>query len=123
MSAEIVMLARSAVSAAMVVTLLASSALAFDPDDLQKLKDTGSCMSCDLGGADLRDANLEGANLYGANLEGANLEGADLWAAFLEGAIMIGANLRGANLRGAIMNGAILCNTTVPDGSVIYSGC
>ncbi len=69
-------------------TMVASSASAFDPDDLQKLKDTGKCATCDLGGADLS-----------------------------------GADLGGANLSGAYMQGAALCNTTMPDGSVIYSGC
>ena len=59
-------------------TIFASSASAFDPDDLQKLKDTNECRICDL---------------------------------------------TNANLSGAIMQGAILCNTTMPDGSVIYSGC
>jgi uncharacterized protein YjbI with pentapeptide repeats len=33
------------------------------------------------------------------------------------------ADLRGANLEGAKMKGAIFCNTIMPDGSVIYSGC
>ena len=33
------------------------------------------------------------------------------------------ADLRGANLEGAKMKGAIRCNTIMPDGSVIYSGC
>jgi uncharacterized protein YjbI with pentapeptide repeats len=33
------------------------------------------------------------------------------------------ADLKGANLEGAKMKGAILCNTIMPDGSVIYSGC
>ena len=74
-------------------TMFANSASAFDPDDLQKLKDTNSCVECNLRGADLRDADLEGANL------------------------------RHADLEGALMKGAILCNTTMPDGSVINSGC
>ena len=64
-------------------TMFASSASAFDPADLQKLKDTNECVKCDLADA----------------------------------------NLSGADLGGAYMNGAILCNTTMPDGSVIYSGC
>ena len=64
-------------------TMFASSASAFDPADLQKLKDTNECVKCDLADA----------------------------------------NLSGAYLGGAYMNGAILCNTTMPDGSVIYSGC
>ena len=66
-----------------VATFFAGSASAFDPDDVQKLKDTNECVNCDL-----TDANLEGATL-------------EL----------------------AMMRGGILCNTTIPDGSVIYSGC
>ena len=84
-------------------TMFASSASAYDPDDLQKLMDTGNCEECDL---------------WGANLEGANLKGADL-----RGADLSGAYLKDATLNYAKMNGAILCNTTMPDGSVIYSGC
>ena len=74
-------------------TIFASSASAFDPDDLQKLKDTGECAECNL-----RYANLSRASLFGADLDD-------------------------AYLNYAIMKGAILCNTTMPDGSVIYSGC
>ena len=70
-------------------SLMASGAYAFDPDDLQKLKDTNTCRpECDLTEANLR-----------------------------------GADLSGANLTGTYMNGAILCNTIMPDGSVLYSGC
>ena len=50
--------------------------------------------------------------LWEADQESADLEDADL-----------GASLYGANLTFARMQGAILCNTTMPDGSVIYSGC
>ena len=67
-----------AIAMTVAATLFASGASAFDPDDLQKLKDTNECRICDL---------------------------------------------TNANLSGAIMQGAILCNTTMPDGSVIYSGC
>ena len=79
-------------------TIFAGGAFAFDTDDLKKLKDTGECMQCDL-----REANLVGANLVGADLSG--------------------ANLKDANVNLARMKGAILCNTTMPDGSMIYSGC
>ena len=99
-------------------TIFASSASAFDPDDLQKLKDASFCILCDLSGANLTGANLSGAKLMGTNLTGANLNGANLRKANLDG-----ANLRDANLSYAIMMDAILCNTTMPDGSVIYSGC
>ena len=95
-------------------TMFASSASAFDPDDLQKLKDTGFCVGCDL-----RKANLTGANLIGADLSGT-----DLRDAYLKGAFLSGANLNGAALSyTTYMLGAILCNTTIPDGSIIYSGC
>ena len=84
-------------------TLAASSASAFDPAHLKRLKDTGDCINCDLKGADLRGADLKGAKLMGAKLSGANLDG--------------------AKLDYAIMDGAIFCNTTMPDGSVLYTGC
>ena len=89
-------------------TMFASSVSAADPAHLQQLKDTDDCAMCDLSGADLRKANLSYADLSYANLVGTNLEG---------------ANLRMAKLDFVIMNGAILCNTTMPDGYVIYSGC
>ena len=81
---------------------------AYDEKDVEKLKATGNCQKCDLS-----EANLEGANLEGANLEGANLEGADLG----------GANLTGAKLEGANLEGAKLCRTTMPDGTMVNSGC
>ena len=85
------------------VTMFASGVSASDPDDLQKLKETNECIDCDLSLA--------------------NLIGADLWRADLRGADLSNATLSGANLLSATMNGAILCNTIMPDGSVIYSGC
>jgi|TARA_B110000093_G_C12614989_1_gene263703 uncharacterized protein YjbI with pentapeptide repeats len=94
-------------------TIFASSASAADPADLQKLKDTGACIKCDLIAAYLKGADLSHANLSGADLKSANLAGANL----------SGTNLRDANLSYARMNGAILCNTTMPDDSVVYSGC
>ena len=86
-------------------TMFASSAYAFDPDpdDLQKLLTSLECERCDLWRADLR--------------------GADLTKAYLNEANLTGANLTGANLSYVDMQGAILCNTTMPDSSVIYSGC
>jgi uncharacterized protein YjbI with pentapeptide repeats len=128
-------------------SLIASGASAADYADLQKLA-TNSCMSCDLTYAnlyrsdlmganltradlrgatllfaDLRSANLSGANLRSANLTGAYLSGAELNGADLSRANLTGADLRGADLSGADLLGAILCNTIMPDGSVIYSGC
>mgnify|MGYP001452434411 CR=1 FL=1 len=79
-------------------TIFAGAASAFDPVDVQKLKDTFKCAECDL-------------------------RNADLWRTILSGADLSGASLKDAKLGYASMNGAILCNTTMPDGSVIYSGC
>ena len=119
-------------------TMFASSASAFDREDLQKLKDTIQCERCDLMGADLSDANLRWARLWAADLRQADLSGAlldnaelriaNLSGANLPGARLNGADLRSANLSGAdlimtYMNDAILCNTTMPNGSVIYNGC
>ena len=39
------------------------------------------------------------------------------------GADLSNANLKGAHILGTKFNGAILCNTTMPDGHVEYSGC
>jgi uncharacterized protein YjbI with pentapeptide repeats len=128
-------------------TMFASSASAFDPDDLQKLKDTRSCWQCDLSdivgyahlsipnlkgamlaGADLSNANLKdvdlgGATLNNADLTSANMEGANLFMANLSDTDLSSANLKGADLNYANLKGVILCNTIMPDGSVIYSGC
>ena len=79
-------------------TMFAGNASAFDPDHLQELRDTGSCFNCNLSHADLCHADLMHARLAMADL-------------------------RDAELIFANMMGAILCNTTMPDGSVIYSGC
>jgi uncharacterized protein YjbI with pentapeptide repeats len=101
----------------------AGPTLAFDADDLAKVKAGEVCIGCNLSYADLTRASLYGAYLYGADLTGADLTGADLTGADLSGADLSGASLRGANLSRAEMRRAILCNTTVSDGSVIYSGC
>jgi len=74
-------------------TMFASSASAFDPADLQKLMHTGDCVQCNLKGADLFLVDLRGAYLGVANL-------------FY-----------------ALMNGTSLCNTIMPNGSMIDSGC
>ena len=95
------------------VTMFANSAYAFDPADLQKLMDTNECVKCD----------LSGANLGGTNLMDANLSGANLVSAYLAGANLAGADLESARLGRFDLRGAVLCNTTMPNGSVIYSGC
>ena len=94
---------RTLTALTLAASMFANGASAFDTVDLQKLKDTGDCMGCDLEGANLREWPLMYANMSKADLTG--------------------ADLKGAFMRGANMKGAILCNTIMPDGSVIYSGC
>jgi len=109
--------------------IIPRGAYAFDPVDLQQLKTTNQCPSCDLyqanlseanlGGANLTAANLTGANLSRANLAGANLNNANLYnanlseaylgAASLRDAYLYAANLRGANLSGAIWTDGSKC--------------
>ena len=88
---------------------LSFEVLAYKEADLEKLKTTGSCESCDLSGADLYEIDLFKANLSGANLAGADLTLADLTLANLQGADLTGAvfdetNLSGVNLRSAILD-------------------
>jgi len=62
-----------------IAALWANGALAFNPADVEKLRNTGSCPKCDLSQFQFPDkARLESANLTGANLTGANLGGAKL---------------------------------------------
>lgn len=62
-----------------IVALWANGALAFNQEDVEKLRNTGSCQKCDLSKFQFPDkANLTNANLTGANLTGANLTGTDL---------------------------------------------
>ncbi len=92
---------RALLSVAMVLLigmLCVSGAHAWNEAQLQLLKTTNSCPTC---------------NLSGANLSGANLTGADL-----RDATMISTNLTGANLTGANLTGARLSGATWTDGSL-----
>ncbi len=86
----------------------AATANAFKAEDLEKLKETGRCIECDLFGAKLSLANLPGVNLSGADLSRASLTGADLSGANLSGANLTGAYLSGADLSGGNLKGANL---------------
>jgi uncharacterized protein YjbI with pentapeptide repeats len=103
------------------VVLVVGVLSAANPDDVAKLKSTGSCAGCDLFGenlsalqipsADLTNANLSEAMLYGANLQGANFTGANL-----DGANFSLANLTGAT--GVVFHNSVTDErTTCPDGS------
>ena len=67
------------------------NAHAFEKNDLDRLKATGSCERCDLNFAYMKQANLKGANLEKAKLREAELKETDL----------SGANLKRADLRRA----------------------
>jgi uncharacterized protein YjbI with pentapeptide repeats len=69
--------------------------------------------SAHLTGSDFIKSNLTGTSFVGSNLEGADLSNSDL----------TDADLTDANLTDVKLNGAILCNTTAPDGSLLYTGC
>ena len=86
-------------------------------------KDKIDLSSADLSGIYLADINLVAADLSGSNLSYSILGGANLRGADLTNANLSAARLREADLTSAMMNSVILCNTTMPDGSVIYSGC
>ncbi len=77
--------------------------------EVEKLKQTKACPSCDLSQADLSaidlaDADLSGANLTKANLSNTDLSGANLRASILTQADLSMTNLSGANLSGAKIN-------------------
>ena len=79
------------------MTLIVAPALAYKQKDLEKLKATNSCESCDLTGADLvgvklRDANLTGVDLRGAKLPKVKLRDANLTEANLTGANLVALN-------------------------------
>lgn len=98
----------------------ASTAVAFDKNDVAQLIETKSCFSCDLSGADLSGLFLAGADLSSANLSAANLTGADLSGAKLQNANLQNSNLTKANLSRAILkftnlNGANLTSATVEE--------
>lgn len=84
-----------------------------DPEAIQRLLETRSCVRCDL-----RDANLQGQNLRRVNLRGANLEGANLRRADLSGADLSNANLREASLRSANLRNADLSNADLRDANL-----
>lgn len=74
--------------------------------DLKKLKATGSCVKCDLGGANLDRLDLHGANLAYTNLINASLVGTNLQNVDFTNAILVNANLAHADTRGMIRDGA-----------------
>lgn len=89
--------------AAIVAIGVATTAHAYDPDDLRKLQIDKSCNGCDLEGANLHGMSLRGAQLRWTNLSNANLNNVDL-----SDADLIGSNLTRARLSQTRFNNAIL---------------
>ena len=83
------------------VTLVASSASAFDPEHLKRLEDTNECTGCNLSGVSLEGKTFIGANLRSAKLSGSNLKSTVLQDANLEGADLTEAVLTDAQLKRA----------------------
>ena len=73
--------------------IMGNDAAAFDAEDLQRLKDTNSCVNCDLSEAMLSHQSLQEADLTGANLYRADLSFADLQRANFYYADLTEANL------------------------------
>ena len=69
------------------------------------------------------DAELRGSDFSGADLTGSNFQGADLVNVDFSNSNLTDVNLIYTDLTGATLNGAVLCNTTAPDGTIIYDGC
>ncbi len=82
-------------------------------ENIERLRNTNSCLGCELFYANLRGANLSSANLISANLfhaylSGANLTNAYLMHSYLNSADLINTNLKGADLTYADMTNAYL---------------
>jgi uncharacterized protein YjbI with pentapeptide repeats len=84
----------------------AKTSNAFDPDDLEKVRDRKDCIGCDLSSAPLHKANLAGLDLTSTDLSSADLSSANLRKAALENANLSYADLSGANLRKSSLIGA-----------------
>jgi uncharacterized protein YjbI with pentapeptide repeats len=65
--------------------VFSSAVQAGNPQQIQRLLQTGECIKCNLSGADLTGAHLIGSDLRGANLKGANLSRANIEGADFTG--------------------------------------
>ncbi len=76
--------------------------------EVERLRNTNSCLFCNLRGANLSSANLISANLFHADLSGANLTNADLMHSYLNSADLTKAKLKRADLTYADLSSAHL---------------
>jgi len=112
---------RAATTGALAIALaaaFAASALAANPKDVARAKDTRgipACTKCDLTNAKMTEgffqlANLIESDLSGANFDGANMAGVQLNNAKAVNASFVYTNFSGARLDGADMRGANFTN-------------
>lgn len=94
---------------------VSSAGYAYDLADLQKLEATGSCVGCDLSGANLISRSYNNADLRWSNLKGANLSFSFFDQADLSGADLTGARLDRTSFKGATLQGAQLLNVNFND--------
>lgn len=98
-----------------------ASAIAANPDDVQRALATGSCPNCDLVEANLSGIQAENGDFSGANLLDAVVYGGNLRGANFTGATLNGVNLKMVDLTGAmgiLFEGVITDErTTCPNGN------
>ena len=82
-----------------------------------------SLRASDLRRTDLTGANLAEADLSDADMSYAKVLGADLTKAKLKHTNLEGTDFTGATLKVSQLNTARLCETKMPDGTVIMTGC
>lgn len=103
------------------VVTVVGPAIAANPEDVQRARETGSCKGCDLIEANLGGLQGEKGDFSGAVMTDASLYGANLTGANLTGAVLDGANLKAANLSGAqgvVLGSAVTDErTTCADGA------
>lgn len=94
-------------------TDFSNSIIRFHPEMSCKL----SLQNSNFNGANITEGNLSGVDLSGSTFLGATVS-ADLSGTNLENVDFTGAVLTGSNLKGARF-----CNTTAPDGTIMFDGC
>ena len=102
----------------LLLTLLITTPLTAQADDLVVLLQQRNCPDCRLADVDLAHADLRYADLQRAQLQGANLGQARLDGANFKGADLSFTSLRGASLRGADFTGSRLYGTDLREADL-----
>ena len=102
----------------LLLTLLITTPLTAQADDLVVLLQQRNCPDCRLADVDLAHADLRYADLQRAQLQGANLGQARLDGANFKGADLSFTSLRGASLREADFTGSRLYGTDLREADL-----